>query len=508
MSLDPRDWDDVKALGRRMVDEMVDHHRTIRDRAPWRPLPDGVRARLGGPAPVEGASLASVYEEFRRDVLPYPTGNGHPRFWGWVMGTGTVTGMLADLLAAAMNAHVAGYDQSASAVEKQVLGWLKGLMGFPEAASGLLVSGGTAANLNGLMAARAAMAGWDVREEGLHGGPPMTVYGSSETHSWAAKACDAMGMGRKAFRKAPVDGDFRLDLEACRAMIIADRDAGLRPIVIIGNAGTVNTAAIDDLKGVRNLADELGLWFHVDGAFGSLAAWSSSRSLVADQELADSLAFDLHKWGYMPYEVGVALTRDADAQLRAFQPTAGSAAYLQSSSKGIAAGTTYFADRGMQLSRGFRALKVWMSIKEQGIARIGAAIQANIDQARHLGGLVTAHRHLELLAPVSLNTVCFRYLADGLDGPELNALNQTILTELQLRGVAVPSQTILDGRFAIRVCITNHRSELRDMDALVDAVVHIGGEAAGGRPSEHWPSVPLDDRAARLDRSVTTRRRS
>ena len=171
MSLDPTDWAAVRALGRQMVDDMLDYQETVRERPPWRPVPAEVRARLDEPVPLEGAPLAEVYESFLRDVLPYPTGNIHPRFWGWVMGTGTPAGMLAEMLAAGMNAHLAGFDQSASLIEKQVLKWLKSLMGFPEAASGLLVSGGTAANLDGLLAARAAKAGWNIREDGLHAGP-------------------------------------------------------------------------------------------------------------------------------------------------------------------------------------------------------------------------------------------------------------------------------------------------------------------------------------------------
>ena len=478
MTLDPHDWTAVRATGHRMVDDMMDWHQSIRERAPWQPVPADVKSRIDEPLPHDGMPLGEVYDAFLRDILPYPTGNIHPRFWGWVMGNGTPTGMLAEMLAAGMNPHLAGYDQSAALIEKKVLAWLTELMGFPESASGLLVSGGTAANLNGLLAARVAKAGWNIREEGLHAGPPLTVYGSSETHSWAGKACDTMGMGSKAFRKISVDRDYRLDLAACRAAIVADLAAGKRPIAIIGNAGTVNTAAVDDLRAVRALADEFDLWFHVDGAFGSMAAWSASRDLVAGQELADSIAFDLHKWGYMPYEVGVVLTRDANAQLAAFQSAAGSAAYLQSSQRGISADTTYFADRGLQLSRGFRALKVWMSMKEQGVDRIGAAIQTNIDQAGYLARRVEVNEALELLAPVSMNIVCFRYVRVGLGELQLNALNQAILTELQVRGIAVPSQTILDDRFAIRVCITNHRSELPDFDILTDAVVTIGTELA------------------------------
>ena len=477
MSLDPDDWTALRALGRTMVDDMADYLETVRERPVWQPPPDAVRAELDEPVPRAGLPLAEVYDSFKRNVLPYPTGNIHPRFWGWVMGTGTPTAMLAEMLAAGMNPHLAGYDQSATLIERQVLTWFKTLLGYPEAASGVLVSGGTAANLNGLLAARVAKAGWDVRALGLQAGPPLTLYGSSETHSWIYKACETMGLGREAYRAIPVDGDYRIDLEACRARIEADLADGARPFAIVGNAGTVNTGAIDDLVGLRRLADEFGLWLHIDGAFGSLAALAADKALVAGQEQADSIGFDLHKWGYMPYEVGVILTRDSEAQVATYR-SAGSPAYLRSAAQGLSADTTYFADRGLQLSRGFRALKVWMSLKELGADRLGAAIQRNIDQARYLARLVDAAPDLERLAPVPLNIVCFRYAPAGLDEAALNALNQQILVALQVRGIAVPSQTVLGGRFAIRVCISNHRSEDADFDLLVRAVREIGLEFA------------------------------
>ncbi|HEX7759881.1 MAG TPA: pyridoxal-dependent decarboxylase [Caulobacteraceae bacterium] len=481
MSLDPTDWASVRTLGRKMVDDMVGYLQSVRERPVWRSVPAEVKVRLDEPLPRAGQSLEAVYAAFQRDVLPYPTGNIHPRFWGWVMGTGSVTGMLAEMLAAGMNPHLAGYDQSAALVERQVLSWLKESLGFPAEASGLLVSGGTAANLNALVAARVAKAGFDVRAEGLLAGPPLTVYASTETHSWIVKACEAMGLGRRAFRAIAVDDQYRLDLAACRARIQADIAAGMRPFAIVGNSGTVSTGAVDDLIGCRALADEFDLWFHIDGAFGALAAWSDEPQTVAGQERADSLAFDLHKWGYMPYEVGVALTRDGGAQIAAYQPDQiGGPAYLKSASGGLSVDTTHFADRGLQLSRGFRALKVWMSMKEQGLDAIGAAIQRNIDQARYLERLVLADPDLELLAPVPMNIVCFRYAPSGVDGgvdpARLNALNQDILIALQSRGIAAPSQTVLQGRFAIRVCITNHRSEAHDFDTLVTAVKQIGAE--------------------------------
>jgi glutamate/tyrosine decarboxylase-like PLP-dependent enzyme len=483
MTLDPRDWLETRTVAHRMVDDMLAYLETVAERAPWRPVPDEVRARLAEPVPFDGSTLADVYEAFLRDVLPYPTGNIHPRFWGWVMGTGTATGMLAEMLAAGMNAHVAGYDQAASLVERQVLAWLRELMGFPPDASGVLVSGGTEANLNGLMAARVARAGFDVRSDGLLAGPALAVYGSSETHSWIIKACESMGMGHRAFRSIPVDAAYRIDLVALRRTIEADLASGLRPFAIIGNAGTVNTGAVDDLARLRSVADDYGLWLHVDGAFGALAAWTRSRALVAGQELADSLAFDLHKWGYMPYEIGVILVRDPAAQVATYgRPGPDGPSYLRSAERGIAAETTYFADRGIQLSRGFRALKAWMSLKEQGVDRIGEAIQRNIEQAQRLGMLVAEHPDLELLAPVSLNIVCFRWRADARPAT-LDRLNQQILVELQVRGIAVPSQTVLDGRFAIRVCITNHRTTDADLDALVAGVTDIAHELQADGPA-------------------------
>lgn len=471
LSLDPVDWDADRAVAHRMLDDMFDFLAGVADRPVWQPLPDAVREGFSSGIPREGAALAQVYDEFARNVLPYPTGNIHPRFFGWVMGNGTVTGMLAEMLTAAMNSHGAGFEQSAFYVEKQVIAWLAELVGFPADSSGVLVSGGTMANLNGLAAARHEKAGYDIRRLGLGSSdtPQLTCYGSSETHSWISKACELMGMGREAFRSVAVDAGFRVDPAAMRAMIAADIAAGFRPFCIIGTVGTVNTAAIDDIAALREIADEFDCWLHVDGAFGALAAWSKAYAgRVAAQACADSIAFDLHKWGYMPYEIGCVLTRNPAVQEATFGT---SASYLLPAVRGMGVRNTYFADRGIQLSRSFRALKAWMSMKHQGTDLIGAVIGQNIAQAAHLSGKVEAHPHLELLAPTSLNIVCFRYRADGVDDPALDRLNEEILLRIQESGYAIPSQTILAGRFAIRVNITNHRTKLSDLDGLLDEVV-------------------------------------
>ena len=390
------------------------------------------------------------------------------------MGTGTPLAMLADMLASGMNAHLAGYDQAPALVERQAIRWMAELLGFPPESSGLLVSGGTVANLVGLAVARNAGAGFDIRSEGLQrpGTPRLLFYGSSETHSWARKASELLGMGDSAFRRIPVSAAYEVDVAALRTAIAGDRAAGHRPFCVIGNAGTVNTGATDDLRALAGVCRQEKLWFHVDGAFGAFAALAPSlRATVAGLELADSVAVDLHKWGYLPFEVGLALVRHPEAHRATFATTS---SYLDAAPRGIVAGGFPFADLGVQLSRGFRALKVWMSLKVHGADAWGRLVEQNVAQARHLQVLIEAEPRLELLAPAPLNVVCFRFVAPGLDAPALDAVNQEILLRVQERGVAVPSSTVLGGRFALRVAITNHRSRLEDFDLFVEAVLAAG----------------------------------
>ena len=483
VSLDPEDWNEVRALGHQMVDRMLELHRTVRDDPPWRPMPDSVREWFQQELPREGQGLEQAYRDFLEYVLPYRTGNVHPRFWGWVSGTGTPGGMLAELLAGGTNAIAGIFNDSASAVHDQVIRTFGAALGFGRDTGGVVVSGGSVANLIGLAVGRDTVLGewapWG--DAGSAPGRPV-VYASEQTHSSVDKAVHLLGLGRDALRKVPVDPRFRIDMEALAQAVRRDRAAGLRPFCLVGNAGTVNTGAVDDLEGLADLAAEEGLWFHVDGAFGALASLAPELAdRVGGLDRADSLAFDFHKWLYIPYEAGAVLVRDAAAMKQSF---AVDADYLETMERGVGARPETTRDRSMQLSRGFKALKVWLSVKEYGLARYGRQILQNVVQAGELIDRVESAPDLELSAPTDLNVVCFRYVAGSDDPAEHDRVNREILMRLHEDGIAVPSYTRIRGRFAIRVAITNHRTRSEDLELLVDAVSRLGREIAGsGAPS-------------------------
>jgi len=379
------------------------------------------------------------------------------------------------MLAAGLNSNSGGFEQGSTYVELQVIDWCKEMLGFPAEASGLLVSGGAVANLVGLTVGRNAAAGFDIREKGVRGfeAEPV-VYGSTESHNSVNKAVEILGLGSDAFRGIPVDAAYRIDIVALERAIARDRREGRQPLILVATAGTVNTAATDDIETLAAIARRERMWLHVDGAFGALAALSPElRPMLRGIEQADSLAFDLHKWMYVPYEVGGVLVRDPEVHRRAFTSPA---SYLAPVEKGLPANAHLFSDYGLQLSRGFRALKVWMSIKEHGIEKYGRLIRQNVAQARYLASLVDRAGDLELLAPVPLNIVCFRYIGAGGSDEELNDLNRKILGQLQEDGIAAPSYTTLDGKFAIRAAITNHRSRNEDFEILASSVSRLGRE--------------------------------
>jgi aromatic-L-amino-acid decarboxylase len=472
-TLDPSDWEEMRSLAKRMVNDMFDYLETLRERPVWQPIPNEVKESFRAPLPLAGEPADTVYEEFRKNILPYPLGNIHPRSWGWVQGNGTPLGMMADMLAAGMNSNLAGADHAANYVESQVIDWCKEMLGYPKDASGLLVSGASVANLIGLAVARNAEVDVDVRRYGLQEtNRHLTIYGSVEMHSSVGRAVEVLGLGNKFLRRIRVDEAYRIDVGALQEAIESDLKEGLRPICIIGNAVSTNTGAIDPLHELAKIAAKYGLWFHVDGASGALAYLSPElRPLLVGMERADSLAFDLHKWGYLQFEAGCVLIRDSKAHRRTFAPRED---YLKHADRGAAGGDIWYSELGVQFTRSFRALKVWMALKTYGVDKLGRIIRQNVEQASYLAELINQSPNLELMAPVALHVVCFRFTAPELTNTQLNAVNEELLIRLQESGVALPSGTRIRDRFSIRCAITNYRSRREDFEALVYHVVRIG----------------------------------
>ena len=473
-SLDPSDWNSMRALGHQMVDDMVDYLQHVRDRPAWKPIPSVTKHHLNDSLPLHPQDPKDVYAEFVEHILPYAKGNIHPRFWSWVEGGGTPLGMLADMLASGMNSNNALGDHSAMYVEKQVIEWSKQMFGFPSTATGMLLSGGSIANITSLIAARNTY-DKNVRVRGLYAvNGQMVVYASTETHTCVKKGAEMIGIGSHNMRLVPVDENYRIRIDHLRTMITDDRKNGLIPFCIIGNAGTVNTGAVDDLNELAAISREENCWFHIDGAFGAIPKLLPEFSeQMAGIEKADSLAFDFHKWLYVNYEVGCVLVRDGEAHRNAFSVSAN---YLLSHEKGLAGGPEPFSNFGMELSRGFKALKVWMSLKEHGVEKYKRIIRQNLEQAKFLAAIIQQSDTLELLADVPLNIVCFRFNPGNLTEDELNTLNKNILMQLHESGIATPSYTLLGGRYAIRVAITNHRSRREDFELLAQETLRIGKE--------------------------------
>ena len=468
-TLDPEDWTELRALGHRMLDDMIDEMARLRERPVWTRVPEEVRASFREALPQGPTAPAAVYRDFRQRIQPYSSGNTHPRFMGWVQGGGTAIGALAEMLAAGMNSNCGGRDHGAIEVERQIACWAAEIFGFPKTASGIFVTGTSLANFIAVTVARTARLGAAARREGIAAsGRKLTAYVSVAAHGCIRQAMELAGFGSDALRLIPTDSAYRIDLAALRAAIAADRAAGATPFFLVGNAGTVDTGAVDDLAELAALARAEGLWFHIDGALGGLAMLSPElKPLFTGIERADSIAFDFHKWGQIPYDAGFVLVRDGEAHRAAF---ASPAAYLRREARGLAGGSPWPCDFGPDLSRGFRALKTWFTLKVYGAGRIGAEISRSCALARYLAERVAAEPRLELLAPVALNTVCFRHCGDRAD-----ALNAAIVAELHERGIAAPSTTTIDGRIAIRACLINHRTQPGDIDALVAAVLDLGG---------------------------------
>jgi len=457
-----------------MLNDALDYIEHIRERPVWQQIPGEVRDRFREPVPHGSSALADVHAGFLSDILPYATGNTHPGFMGWVHGGGTPVGVLAEMLAAGLNANLGGRDHIPIEVERQIVRWMQTIFGFPESATGLFVTGASIANFIGVLIARDVASGFEVRCTGVaEGAARLTAYAAAGVHTCVARAMDFCGIGSDALRLISAPPGKGMDLAELGRAIEADRRAGFRPFLLVGTAGSVDTGAIDDLTALADVSRREHLWFHVDGACGALAMLAPGLApLLRGIERADSLAFDFHKWGQVPYDAGFILVRDGLLHRKAF---AMSAAYLRREQSGLAGGAEWPCDFGPDLSRGFRALKTWFTLKVYGTDALGAAIAQTCALARYLESRIAATPELELLAPVTLNIVCFRY-RPAMDAmrDDAHRVNARIVAGLQEAGEVAPSTTVVDGRLAIRAAIVNHRTSRTEIDTLVDRVVAAG----------------------------------
>lgn len=472
-TLDPQDWEQSKALMHQMVDDAFDYIKNVRDRKIWQEIPEHILNTFKTPLPQQPSNAEAVYKELQETVLPYPMGNIHPRFWAWYMGSGTISGVMGDFWASILNPNLGGGNHAAHKVEEQVISWIKEIIDFPKSASGLLVSGGSMANYAALAVARNVKAGYDIRAEGLKENN-LVFYASTEIHSCNTKAVELLGLGTKGLKKIKVNDDYTINIDALKQQIQEDKANGLQPICIIGSSGTVNTGAIDNLNAIANICKDENLWFHVDGAIGAIAMLSDKvKPQLNGIERADSVALDLHKWLHMPFEVGCVMIKDSVEHRNTFSLIP---EYLAKNTRGLASGDDWFSEYGLQLSRRFRALKVWMSLKEHGSDRFGRMISRNVEQAHYLGALINNNKDLELIAPIGLDIVCFRYNPGGLTLEALNILNKEIKLQIEERAIALPGYTTLNNKYCIRCAISSHRVTNEDFDVLIKSILNIGLE--------------------------------
>ena len=472
-SLDPDDWDAFRRSAQEALTRAIDHLQQAGERPVWRAVPADVRGQFSAPLSREAAGLDAAVAKVWGLVAPYVVGNTHPRFFGWAHGAGTPVGVVAELIAAALDANCGGRDHIGPVVERQIARWAAEAFGFPAESSGVFVTGTSQANFMGLLVARDAALGHGVRDAGLRGSPAqLCAYASTEAHACVRQAMELAGVGGEFLRLAETDPAGALRPNALRNAIAADRAAGLAPFLIVATAGGVNFGAFDDLGALADIAAAEGLWLHVDGAFGALAALSPTlRPLVRGLERAQSVAFDFHKWAHVPYDAGFLLVRDPAMHRGTF---ASSAAYLSRAPRGLAAGDDWPSDYGPDLSRGFRALKVWLTFQALGADAIAASIEANCAAARRLAGHIAGSDVFDLAAPVPLNIVCF-----SLKGDTRGEANLELVMRLQERGLAAPSTTRLGGRQVIRAAVFNHRTTSADIDGFFEDALAVAAELRG-----------------------------
>lgn len=471
---------DFRAAGHAAVDLLADYLGKLPDGPVWQAMDPAAREHLLGlPLPRRGRGLDELVADIGGDVLPYPMGNGHPRFFGWVNAAPAPAGVLATLAAAAMNPSSAGGDHADVHLERTVVRWIAELAGFPHpAGGGLLTSGASMATIVALGSARnraARRLGVDVRAEGLAALPPLVGYVSAETHSCVRKAAELLGLGSRHLRAVRTDGTGHLDPAALREQVGADRAAGLRPFLAVASAGTVNTGAVDDLAAVADVCAEEELWLHVDGAYGAFGVLDPvSAHRYAGLDRADSLALDPHKWLGVPVDCGCVLVRDPEELRGTFSLVP---SYLRDENAG---GLGWFSEYGIEQTRPFRSLKVWATIAASGREGIARDVAHCTAMARRLGELVEQEPSLELLAPVETSITAFRFAPDGASEELLNLVNKALPVAIQERGRTFVTGTVLDGREAVRACLINPAVAEQDLAVLVEEARTVGTDLLAG----------------------------
>jgi aromatic-L-amino-acid/L-tryptophan decarboxylase len=470
--LHPCEWpaEEIKRVGYRVVDEIARYLTELPDRLVFEPVPPERMGAFSAPAPQEGIGADAIVDDVVASVMRWPFGQGHPRFYAWVNSTPAIMGIFADALAAAVNPSCAGGNHAAVYVERQVIAWYREMLGLPETWGGLLVSGGSMAALTALAAARHACAEGDIRGEGLqHAARTHVVYRSAEAHTCYQKAVELLGIGHRQLRAIPCDGDRRMSVSALEQALRADLDRGCAPVAVVASAGTVNTGAVDPLREIAAVCRRYGVWLHVDAAYGGPAALSSRYADLRETlALADSVALDPHKWLFVPIEAGAVLVRSPQVLRDAFSLVP---PYLQASASASDVvdpvfGPPWFSEYGFQQTRGFRALKCWMVMKQFGMHGYAGAVNRCLELADRLAAQLDAAPDFERFEPRGMSIVCFRYRSAQSE-EELDAVNRAALKALQLGGRYFLAGTVLDGRFYLRACVVNGRATEADVDGLV-----------------------------------------
>jgi glutamate/tyrosine decarboxylase-like PLP-dependent enzyme len=468
-TLDPEKWDEMRALSHRMLDDQMDYLQNIRNQ-PFKPITEEATKAIQTPLPKKGDGEEEVYNIFKEHIIPHSFQITRPDIWGNVCGTGSSFGMLTDMVISGINSGT----MFLHFIAKQSIDWIKELLEYPKEAGGVFVGGGSEANFTGLAVARNAKAEINMKTKGMQGvDRKMVLYGSEETHHCLERSVELLGLGNDALRWIKTDDECRIALNSLKDSITLDRKQGFHPFCIIGNAGTVNTGAFDDLNALADLCERENLWLHVDGAFGAWVKLSEKHKHLTDGlERADSVAVDLHKWISMPYGIGCTLVKDRVAHFSTFV-YGHDAEYLKATSKiGDALDTPW--NLSLALSIRDNGLKAYMLLRAFGRDKYSALVQQNIDQIHYLAELIRKEPNMEITAPVVSNAVCFRYVHDGVNESDIEGLNRMILTELWKINALMISATTINGKYMLRACNVNHRSKYSDFDVLVERITSIG----------------------------------